>query len=156
MAREMAAAPARTRASGHAWAAIRALVSRLDVLPKTQPLGKVEYRPLLVAYVAGAAAIAAGAAAITVRTPPDGVALAIGAAIVFLMALYAVRALPGVQTHWTPSVFRWTIRKRIAGSDPFARKDMFLAHASGWCVKRHLVYNNIVGVDDSDPLISAL
>jgi len=101
----MAAAPARTRASGHAWAAIRALVSRLDVLPKTQPLGKVEYRPLLVAYVAGAAAIAAGAAAITVRTPPDGVALAIGAAIVFLMALYAVRALPGVQTHWTPSVF---------------------------------------------------
>src|SRR5438105_14403813 len=105
MAREMAAERARARASGHAWEATRALIGRLDVLPKTEPLGKVNYRPILVIYVASAVAIATAAGAITVRTPPDGLALAVGATIVFLMALYAVRGLPGVQTHWTPSIF---------------------------------------------------
>jgi hypothetical protein len=67
-------------------------------------LGRVKYTPSLVAYVSAATVLALLIAVWTVRPPGDVLTLATGAAIVFLMALYAVR-LPAVQTHWTPSIF---------------------------------------------------
>ena len=110
MARDMAAAPAsakliRSRVAVTAWKRVRAAISWLDFLPRTEPLGRVKYTRSLVAYVAGAATLALGVAIWTVRPTTDSVTLAVGGAIVFLMALYKIRSLSAMQTAWVPSVF---------------------------------------------------
>ncbi|TME48981.1 MAG: sensor histidine kinase [Chloroflexi bacterium] len=88
MARELAAAPARTRASGHAWAA-----------------GPVKYTAGLVTYVAAVVVVSIVLAVVTVRVPGDSLTLSVGSAVVFLMALYAIRSLPSVPMHWTATIF---------------------------------------------------
>lgn len=78
---------------------------RLDVLPKALPLPPVNYTPALIVYVGGAASLALALAIWLVRPIEDWLTLSVGSAIVFLMALYAVRSLTVMQTAWTPSVF---------------------------------------------------
>ena len=83
---------------------VRDALARLEILPKAQPLGAVQYSPALVAYVALCAGIALGLSVWLVRPASDWLTLSTGAAIVFLMSVFAVRIGPVMRTAWTPSV----------------------------------------------------
>ena len=79
------------------------LFSRLYVLPKQKPLGSVRYSPVLIAYVGLLAALSVALAIWLVRPTDDWLTLATGGAVVFLMALFAVRLGSVIRTAWTPS-----------------------------------------------------
>ena len=83
---------------------VRDALAGLEILPKAQPLGAVQYSPALVAYVALCAGIALGLSVWLVRPVSDWLTLSAGAAIVFLMSVFAVRIGPVMRTAWTPSV----------------------------------------------------
>lgn len=79
---------------------------RLAILPKPQQLGAVRYSPSLLGYVFGCVAAAVGTIAWLVRPMPnqDWLTLSVGAVIVFLMSVFAVRVGTILRTSWTPSV----------------------------------------------------
>lgn len=86
------------------WSRLHGMLARLDLLPRGEPLGKVQYSPALVAYVGTSLALAIGLAAWLVRPAGHWATLSAGSAIVFLMALFAVRMGTIMRTAWTPSV----------------------------------------------------
>jgi signal transduction histidine kinase len=81
------------------------IVRRLDMLPSAPALGPVAFRPALVGFVGAVVAAAVGLGALTVRAPSDWGTLAVGAIVAFGEAVYAVRAMSGVQVTWTPTIF---------------------------------------------------
>jgi signal transduction histidine kinase len=82
-----------------------AFLKRAHLLPPSAIPGRVALTPLLVTYVAAVAAIAVVVAVLTVRwNQPSGTLIA-GSVATFLMAVYAVRSLPGATFVWSPSVF---------------------------------------------------
>lgn len=83
---------------------VRELLLRREILPNAQPLGSVHYSPVLVAYVAACSALALGLGIWLVRPAQDWLTLSVGGALVFLMALFAVRMGTIMRTAWTPSV----------------------------------------------------
>lgn len=83
---------------------VREALLRLEILPKGQPLGSVQYSPVLVVYVAACSVLALGLGIWLVRPVQDWLTLSVGAALVFLMALFAVRMGTIMRTAWTPSV----------------------------------------------------
>ena len=98
-------ASVRAPAQRRQWPRVRDIGKRLDVLPKAPPLAPVKYTPALVAYVGGAAGAGLALAVWQIRPIQDWLTLSVAAAIVFLMALFAIRSLTVMQTAWTPSVF---------------------------------------------------
>jgi signal transduction histidine kinase len=85
-----------------------AFLNRWNLLPPSSTLGRVTLTPRLVTYVASVAVIGIVVAVLTVH-PVRGVGelqtLAAGSIATFLMAVYAVRSLPGATFVWSPSVF---------------------------------------------------
>jgi signal transduction histidine kinase len=84
------------------------LIQRLDLLPKAQALGPVNYSVGLVAYVVAmtvAASIVAVITVLTVRVPVDFVTCAIAGITIFLMALFAVRIPHHANVSWVPTPF---------------------------------------------------
>jgi len=77
---------------------------RIRIMPPAASLGPVRYTPLLVGYVAVVTAVALALATLLVRRPTDVATLVSGGTAIFLMARFAVRALP-VQTTFSPGVF---------------------------------------------------
>jgi signal transduction histidine kinase len=85
-----------------------AFLKRWNLLPPSSTLGRVTLTPPLVTYVASVAVIGIVVAVLTVH-PVHGAGelqtLAAGSIATFLMAVYAVRSLPGATFVWSPSVF---------------------------------------------------
>jgi signal transduction histidine kinase len=104
MARDISAAPMPLLAPRTHFTRVRGALARLEILPKAQPLGAVQYSPGLVAYVAACAAVALALSIWLVRPVNDWLTVSAGAAIVFLMSVFAVRIGPVMRTAWTPSV----------------------------------------------------
>jgi signal transduction histidine kinase len=77
----------------------------LEILPQRPAVDRVVYRARLVWFVSAVAGAALVVAVAGVRVPTDSATLAAGGAVIFLMALYAIRALPPVSTNWSPGVF---------------------------------------------------
>jgi len=65
----------------------------------------VKYTRPLVVYVAGTASVAVGLAALTVRRPADGLGVAIVSVAIFLLALFSVRFVSGLDTAFSVSTF---------------------------------------------------
>ena len=86
-------------------ARVSRLIGRLDVLPTAKPLGPVQYSAPLVVLVTLVSGAALGLAVLTVRAPSDWLTLGVGAVVVFLMGVYAIRSLPPIETTWSPSIF---------------------------------------------------
>ena len=84
---------------------LRRARDKLEILPRTPALGRVAYTPALVTYVAILGVVGLGLGAWLVRAPTDALTIAVASTVVFLMALYAVRSLPAMQSYWSPSVF---------------------------------------------------
>jgi signal transduction histidine kinase len=80
-------------------------LKRANLLPPSAIPGRVTLTPPLVAYVASVAVVAVVAAVLTVRVAAQWNTLIAGSAATFLMAVYAVRSLPGSSFVWSPSVF---------------------------------------------------
>jgi signal transduction histidine kinase len=94
-------------------------IRRLDLLPKTQPLGPVDYNVGLVVYVAsmGAAALIVATIATRVLTsggtlgpfavqfPIDPVTFAVAGTTIFLMAVFVVRLPHHTNVAWVPTPF---------------------------------------------------
>ncbi|HYA00706.1 MAG TPA: sensor histidine kinase [Candidatus Binatia bacterium] len=85
--------------------ALHRLAGQLPRVPPEPPSEPVRYTPALVLYVGVVVAGATAAAALTVRPPFDGPLLALGGCAVVLLAAGAVRALSGVTSHWSASIF---------------------------------------------------
>jgi signal transduction histidine kinase len=77
---------------------------RLDLLPREEPLGPVEYSPGLVAYVACICLVAVAAAVLTVRAPSDPLTLVLGALTVGAVAAYGVHTLTGAEARFSADV----------------------------------------------------
>jgi signal transduction histidine kinase len=85
-----------------------AFLNRTHLLPPSSIPGRVALTPQLVAYVASVAVVAvvvAVVALLTVGWNHEWNTLAAGSVATFLMAVYAVRSLPGSTFVWSPSVF---------------------------------------------------
>jgi signal transduction histidine kinase len=82
-----------------------AFVRRAHLLPPSATPGRVTLTRPLVTYVASVAVLSVVVAALTVRGNPGWPALAAGTVATFVMAVYAVRSLPGSTFVWSPSVF---------------------------------------------------
>jgi signal transduction histidine kinase len=82
-----------------------AFLKRAHLLPPSATPGRVTLTPPLVTYVAVVAVVGTTVAALTVRWNPHWGTLAAGSIATFLMAVYAVRSLPGSTFVWSPSVF---------------------------------------------------
>src|ERR1035441_638178 len=81
-------------------------IRSLDLLPKTQSLGPVEYNVGLVAYVVAvaiAASIVAVVAILTVHVDVDLVTCATAGLTIFLMALFTVRMAHQATVSWVPT-----------------------------------------------------
>ena len=106
MARDITAAPLRPVKGPAQLTRLSRSLLRLAILPKPQSLGAVRYSPALITYVLGCVVVAAGTVAWLVRPMPrqDWLTLAVGAVIVFLMSVFAVRMGAILRTAWTPSV----------------------------------------------------
>ena len=104
MARDVSAASMPLIAPRKHFTRVLDLLARVEILPKSQRLGAVQYSPLLVAYVTVCCSVALGLSIWLVRPVHDWVTLAAGSAIVFLMSLFAVRVGTVMKTAWTPSV----------------------------------------------------
>jgi len=65
----------------------------------------VQYRRDIVTYVTATGLVALILAALTVRRPPDGMGVAIVSVTIFLIALFAVRLVSGVNTLFSTSTF---------------------------------------------------
>jgi signal transduction histidine kinase len=88
------------------WAVLsRRLTQRIPGLPAEVRSSPVAYSPLLVAYVGAVAAGAVAAALLTVRPPFDVSLLLLGGCTTFVLGATIVRALSGVGSHWSASVF---------------------------------------------------
>lgn len=83
---------------------LRWLTAWAQLLPKTPPLGRVQYTAPLLLYVGACFALAIGLCVWLVRPVSDWVGLATGATIVLFMALFAVRIAAIMRSSWTPSV----------------------------------------------------
>ncbi|MGD1034934.1 MAG: sensor histidine kinase [Candidatus Dormibacteria bacterium] len=84
---------------------LRQLAARIPRLPKETAGAPLHYTPALVAYVGLLGAGAVAAAAATVRLPADPALLALGGCATFVLAATAVRALSGVGSFWSASIF---------------------------------------------------
>ena len=82
-----------------------AVFTRLDLLPKPQPLEAVRYSRALIAYVTAVSAVAAGLLTWLVRPVSDWLTLSAASAVVFVMSVFAVRMGTIIRTAWTPTVF---------------------------------------------------
>jgi signal transduction histidine kinase len=82
-----------------------ALLKRANLLPPGATPGRVTMTRPLVTYVTFVTALSVVVAALTVRGVVDWTTLAVGSVATFLMAVYAVRSLPGSSFVWSPSVF---------------------------------------------------
>ena len=82
MAQEMTAGDSpRAVAYGHRFAA---LINRaLDLLPRSPPIGPVQYNPALVGFVGMVIAGATALGVVTMRAPADWLTLAIGSIVAF-------------------------------------------------------------------------
>jgi signal transduction histidine kinase len=83
-------------------------IGSLDLLPKTQSLGPVDYNVGLVAYVVAvaiAASIVAVVAILTVHVDVDLVTCAVAGLTIFLMALFTVRMAHQANVSWVPTPF---------------------------------------------------
>ncbi len=90
-----------------AWAAVRLMWRRLSSLLTQggEAAAPVEYTSQLVAYVAATGAVSVVLAALTVRRPLDGFGVAIVSVAIFLLALFSVRLVSGVNTVFSTSTF---------------------------------------------------
>lgn len=104
MAGDISAPTMALRAPRKHFTKVRGALARLEILPKTEPLGAVQYSPALLAYVSTCAAIALGVSIWLVRPVSDWLTLSVGATVVFLMSVFAVRIGTVMRTAWTPSV----------------------------------------------------
>ncbi len=84
---------------------LRRLAARIPRLPQESAGVPLHYTPALVIYVGLLTAGAVAAAAATVRPPADPALLALGGCATFLLAATAVRALSGVGSFWSASIF---------------------------------------------------
>ena len=84
---------------------LRRLAARLPRLPQEAAGVPLHYTPALIIYVGLLAMVAVTAAAVTVRPPADPALLALGGCTTFLLAATAVRALSGVASFWSASIF---------------------------------------------------
>jgi len=85
-----------------------AFLNRTHLLPPSAIPGRVALTPQLVAYVASVAVVAVVVAVVSLLTVGwnhEWNTLAAGSVATFLMAVYAVRSLPGSTFVWSPSVF---------------------------------------------------
>ena len=103
MARDVTAAPLPPGKRVSSLSRVRGFVAQLDILPKPQQLGVVHFSPALVAYVGLCVALALGLGAWLVRPTQDWLTLSVGAGIVFVMSVFAVRMGTILRTAWTPS-----------------------------------------------------
>ena len=89
------------------WAPLSRAWKRLEELLTQggQPAAPVKYTRPLVAYVGGATLLAIGLAAWQVRRPADGVGVAIVSLAIFLLALFSVRFISGLDTAFSVSTF---------------------------------------------------
>lgn len=133
MARDIRAAPMPPVAPRRRLLKVRDALARLEILPKAQPLGAVQYSPLLAAYVALCGALALGLAVWLVRPINDWLTLSVGAAIVFLMSVFAVRVGTVMRTAWTPSVLLHL--GLVLGLGPIAGLACAIAEALGVSVR---------------------
>jgi signal transduction histidine kinase len=78
---------------------------RAHLLPPGATPGRVALTRPVVSYVATVAVIALVVGAVTIRPNPDLATLIAGSVATFLLAVYAVRNLPGSTFIWSPSVF---------------------------------------------------
>lgn len=85
-------------------AKVREVVTRWAVLPKAQPIGAVQYSPALLVYVGACVALAVGLGGWLIRPVHDWLTVSVGALIVLLMSLFAVRMGTVMRTAWTQSV----------------------------------------------------
>lgn len=104
MAQDVAPAP-RGLVATRPFERLVALLKRAHLLPPSAIPGRVTLTRPLVTYVALVAVLGLVVAALTVRAPSDWATLGVGTAATFLMAVYAVRSLPGSTFVWSPSVF---------------------------------------------------
>jgi signal transduction histidine kinase len=115
VAQDVAPAP-RGLVGTHPFERFVAFLKRAHLLPPSAIPGRVALTPLLVTYVAAVAVIAVVVAVLTVgwiqQWPTTAVGwsrlwstLVAGSVATFLMAVYAVRSLPGATFVWSPSVF---------------------------------------------------
>lgn len=104
MAQDVAPAP-RGLVAPRPFERVVGYLKRANLLPPSAIPGRVTLTPPLVTYVASVAVVAVVAAVLTVRWSPDWRTLVAGSAATFLMAVYAVRSLPGSSFVWSPSVF---------------------------------------------------
>lgn len=81
------------------------LAERLPRLPPEARSTPVRYSAPLIVYVGMVAAGAVAAAALTVRPPFDAGLLVLGGCTTFALGATIVRALSGVGSHWSASVF---------------------------------------------------
>lgn len=78
---------------------------RAHLLPPTATPGRVTLTRPVVGYVALVAVVSVTVATLTVRYATDWQTLIAGSLATFLLAVYAVRNLPGSTFTWSPSVF---------------------------------------------------
>lgn len=78
---------------------------RAHLVPPTATRPRVTVTSLVVGYVAATSVIAVVVAVMTVRSTGDWGTLLAGSVATFLLAVYAVRNLPGSTFIWSPSVF---------------------------------------------------
>jgi signal transduction histidine kinase len=82
-----------------------AFLRRTHLLPPSATPGRVTLTRPLVTYVASVAVLSVVVAALTIRGTTGWPTLAAGTVATFVMAVYAVRSLPGSTFVWSPSVF---------------------------------------------------
>lgn len=104
MAQDVAPAP-RGLVAPRPYERVVGYLKRANLLPPSAIPGRVTLTPPLVTYVGVVAVIAVAAAVLTVRGTSHTDTLIAGSAATFLMAVYAVRSLPGSTFVWSPSVF---------------------------------------------------
>jgi signal transduction histidine kinase len=104
VAQDVAPAPRSVTATPRYERAVERL-RRAHLLPPSATPGRVSLTRPVVGYVAAVAAVAVLVGALTVRPTDDWKTLIAGSVATFLLAVYAVRNLPGSTFIWSPSVF---------------------------------------------------
>ncbi len=97
--------PGSTRRTPGWSAAARRAAARFPRVQAEDAAEPTQLSPSLVAYVGVVAAGAAAAATLTVRAGADPLLLVLGGCATAGLALTAVRALSGVSSHWSASIF---------------------------------------------------
>ena len=108
MAQDVAPAPRTVTTTPRLDRAVDVAIERLrraHLLPPSTTQRRVVVTRPVVSYVAATAVVAVLVAVLTVRYKGDWGTLAAGSIATFLLAVYAVRNLPGSTFIWSPSVF---------------------------------------------------